>query len=160
MAAAKREALITPVATLEEWEGMLGESEQEKLLCIDIHNDWSGPCEVCEPHFRKLWADTDGKVKFVRASRQANQARLKALCGSSISTATPTPTTTTTSSGSKKQPQPPQQQVAVATEAAGPTLEGCKPLFFFVKNRVVVGRQEGIDILAISSTVQQHLSIK
>ena len=75
-----------------------------------------------------------------------------------INTAAAT-TTTTTTTGNKKQQLASATDVA-AGEASGHTLDGCQPLFLFVKNMVVVGKQEGIDISATTATVYQHLSIK
>jgi len=98
---------------------------------------------VVEPFLKKLWAETDNRVKFLSASRPALDAKIKSLF----------PSATTTSSGSGSSTK---QAVAHGVDGGGGGLltDGCTPLFLLVKNKMVVGTG------MLSTSVKQHLAIK
>jgi len=53
----------------QKWDYWMKESEK-KLLVIDIHKSWCGPCQVMNPTFRRIFLDTDDadqRLQFLSA---------------------------------------------------------------------------------------------
>jgi|SRR6056297_2255450 len=124
---------------------------------IDVHQDWSGSCaDVVESFFRKLWMETEGKVRFLSASRPKMDAKLKTLFPSMLINSSATKSNSTSNSLNKST----QSNVNGDGEANGVLPDGSTPLFLFVKNEQLVCRLVGLDTGMISMSIKQHLSIK
>ena len=63
----KLETMITCVETKEQWDETM-ENVGPRLLFIDVHKKWSGPCTVMRPTLEKIFLDTDAvesRLQFV-----------------------------------------------------------------------------------------------
>ncbi|KAF1324407.1 Brefeldin a-inhibited guanine nucleotide-exchange protein 1, partial [Globisporangium splendens] len=56
--------LVTKVKDAEHW-GQLREASDKKLLVVDVHKDWCGPCKIMEPTYKRLSVDIDQVEKRV-----------------------------------------------------------------------------------------------
>uniref|UniRef100_K3WXZ7 Thioredoxin domain-containing protein n=1 Tax=Globisporangium ultimum (strain ATCC 200006 / CBS 805.95 / DAOM BR144) TaxID=431595 RepID=K3WXZ7_GLOUD len=56
--------LVTKVKDAEHW-GQLREASDKKLLVVDVHKDWCGPCKIMEPTYKRLSVDIDQAEKRV-----------------------------------------------------------------------------------------------
>ena len=55
----------------KHWDFWLEESES-KLLVVDVHKEWCGPCSVMQPTFRRIYLDLempDHRIAFLEADR-------------------------------------------------------------------------------------------
>ncbi|EGZ25011.1 hypothetical protein PHYSODRAFT_487436 [Phytophthora sojae] len=50
--------LVTKVRDAEHWAQVL-ESSEKKLVVVDVHKDWCGPCKIVEPTYKRLATDID-----------------------------------------------------------------------------------------------------
>ena len=53
--------VVCPLVTEnpEEWEMKVLQMSEEKLVVVDVHQDWSGPCEATFPTFSRIFMDTN-----------------------------------------------------------------------------------------------------
>ena len=76
---AKLAELIKPIENTEQWDECIG-SLGKKLLVIDIHKKWCGPCEVMRPTFERIFLNTDeceNRCEFISVSDEAGIEALK-----------------------------------------------------------------------------------
>eukprot|EP00943_MAST-04B_sp_MAST-4B-sp1_P005494 g5494.t1 len=62
MSAAMRQKLaelIRPIGSQEEWDDFIQNEAGKKLIVIDIHKKWCGPCAVMRPTFERIFLNTD-----------------------------------------------------------------------------------------------------
>ncbi|KAF4028740.1 Thioredoxin [Phytophthora infestans] len=50
--------LVTKVRDAEHWVQVL-ESSEKKLVFVDVHKDWCGPCKIVEPSYKRLTTDIE-----------------------------------------------------------------------------------------------------
>ncbi|OWZ11126.1 hypothetical protein PHMEG_00015903 [Phytophthora megakarya] len=50
--------LVTKVRDVEHWAQVL-ESSDRKLVVVDVHKEWCGPCKIVEPTYKRLVTDID-----------------------------------------------------------------------------------------------------
>ncbi|KAI9980806.1 hypothetical protein PInf_010130 [Phytophthora infestans] len=50
--------LVTKVRDAEHWVQVL-ESSEKKLVVVDVHKDWCGPCKIVEPSYKRLTTDIE-----------------------------------------------------------------------------------------------------
>ncbi|KAE9190952.1 hypothetical protein PF002_g24632 [Phytophthora fragariae] len=50
--------LLTKVRDAEHWAQVL-ESSEKKLVVVDVHKDWCGPCKIVEPTYKRLATEID-----------------------------------------------------------------------------------------------------
>ena len=55
---AKLATLITAVESPEQWDEIVS-GLGKKLLVVDLHKKWCGPCEVMRPIFERIFLNTD-----------------------------------------------------------------------------------------------------
>ena len=55
---AKLATMITAVESKDQWDDTLAKVGT-RLLFIDVHKDWCGPCVVIRPTLEKIFLDTD-----------------------------------------------------------------------------------------------------
>ena len=70
---AKLAKLIVPIENTEQWNEQMA-SLGKKLLVIDVHKKWCGPCEVMRPTFERIFLNTDeceNRCIFVSVSDDA-----------------------------------------------------------------------------------------
>ena len=70
---AKLAKLIVPIDNAEQWNEQMA-SLGKKLLVIDVHKKWCGPCEVMRPTFERIFLNTDeceNRCIFVSVSDEA-----------------------------------------------------------------------------------------
>ncbi|OQR87488.1 thioredoxin/dynein outer arm protein [Achlya hypogyna] len=53
----KDRSIAVNIRDLEQWNH-LRENSTEKLIVIDMYQEWCGPCKVLEPTYRRIIADT------------------------------------------------------------------------------------------------------
>ena len=66
----------------EGWDEMIEESEA-KLIIIDVHLEWCGPCEATKPLFTKMLSSVkkcSDRVGFYSAEQVKWAVKLKELC--------------------------------------------------------------------------------
>ncbi|GAB9468052.1 hypothetical protein Gpo141_00005380 [Globisporangium polare] len=56
--------LVAKVKDAEHW-ALLREASDKKLLVVDVHKDWCGPCKIMEPTYKRLAVDIDQSEKRV-----------------------------------------------------------------------------------------------
>ena len=65
--------LIVSIENTEQWNETIA-SLGKKLLVIDVHKKWCGPCEVMRPTFERIFLNTDeceNRCVFVSVSDDA-----------------------------------------------------------------------------------------
>ena len=70
---AKLATLITVVENAEKWEEIVNENKG-KLLVVDVHKKWCGPCEVMRPTFENIFLETEQpekKIAFLSVDESA-----------------------------------------------------------------------------------------
>ncbi|KAG5176476.1 hypothetical protein JKP88DRAFT_335211, partial [Tribonema minus] len=108
------------------WSKVLA-SSKEKLIVIDIHQDWCGPCETLQPTMHRIALDTTdcaNRCGFFSAS----MGKLKAQVGELLS----------------------------ADARAALEKRGCMPFFALVKGGAVVATVSGADAPLLLSLVKAH----
>eukprot|EP00949_MAST-11_sp_MAST-11-sp1_P004996 g4996.t1 len=76
---AKLATLVQDVASQEEFENITKDLGT-KLLVIDVHKKWCGPCEVMRPTFERIFLSLDNPekmVSFINVNEEADIAALK-----------------------------------------------------------------------------------
>jgi len=71
----------TPVTGDEVWEELLKDSDS-KLVIIDVHMDWCGPCDATRPCFNKslvTYKKALKRMSFYSADQRVFNDRLKKL---------------------------------------------------------------------------------
>ncbi|TYZ63390.1 hypothetical protein PybrP1_001926 [[Pythium] brassicae (nom. inval.)] len=66
--------LIVKVKDAEHWAA-LREASDKKLLVVDVHKDWCGPCKIMEPTYKRLAVDID------QSEKRATVAQLNVALG-------------------------------------------------------------------------------
>eukprot|EP00946_MAST-07B_sp_MAST-7B-sp1_P003370 g3370.t1 len=70
---AKLASLVTAIETKEAWDECVAGLEG-RLLVIDVHKKWCGPCTVVRPTFERIYIDLenqDKRIKFVSAHEES-----------------------------------------------------------------------------------------
>ena len=80
---AKLASMVEAVESKEQWEE-LKSSLNTKLLVIDLHKKWCGPCTVMRPTLERIYLDLDhqeDRIKFVSMHEESgvDDEALKAL---------------------------------------------------------------------------------
>ena len=76
---AKLANLITVIEDTEQWDEYIA-GLGKKLLVIDVHKNWCGPCEVMRPTFERIFLNTDeceNRCVFVSVSDESGIEALK-----------------------------------------------------------------------------------
>lgn len=100
----------------------------DKLLVIDLHQDWCGPCETLQPTMGRIFLETSEcalRCSFLTASMDKFKAKLTALLPEDIST-------------------------KLATQ-------GCMPFLILVKGGNVVAHISGANAPALLQHVKLHM---
>ncbi|TMW57870.1 hypothetical protein Poli38472_013344 [Pythium oligandrum] len=64
--------LVTRVRDAEHWM-QLRETSEKKLVVVDAHKDWCGPCKILEPTYKRITTDIDRpEQRLVFASLNVN----------------------------------------------------------------------------------------
>ena len=85
MSAAMRQKLaelIKPIGSQEEWDEFIP-TVGKKLLVIDIHKKWCGPCDVMRPTFERIFLNTDEcdkKCEFLAVHSESGIKQLEQYC--------------------------------------------------------------------------------
>jgi thiol-disulfide isomerase/thioredoxin len=77
---AKLATLITAVESPEQWDEIVS-GLGKKLLVVDLHKKWCGPCEVMRPIFERIFLNTDeceNRCSFVSVSDEVSIKALEA----------------------------------------------------------------------------------
>ena len=97
MSAAMRQKLaelIKPIGSQEEWDEFIP-TVGKKLLVIDIHKKWCGPCDVMRPTFERIFLNTDEcdkKCEFLAVHSESGIKQLEQYCEKATFFATHFPT--------------------------------------------------------------------
>ena len=70
---AKLASLVTAIETKEAWDECVAGLEG-RLLVVDVHKKWCGPCTVVRPTFERIYIDLenqDKRIKFVSAHEES-----------------------------------------------------------------------------------------
>eukprot|EP00944_MAST-04C_sp_MAST-4C-sp1_P003963 g3963.t1 len=78
----KLQELVKPIGSQEEWDEFIQNTAGKKLLIIDIHKKWCGPCEVMRPTFERIFLNTDDcdqKAEFLAVHSDAGISQLSSF---------------------------------------------------------------------------------
>ena len=78
----KLQELVKPIGSQEEWDEFIQNTAGKKLLVIDIHKKWCGPCEVMRPTFERIFLNTDDcdqKAEFLAIHSDAGISQLSSF---------------------------------------------------------------------------------
>ncbi|EEY59344.1 uncharacterized protein PITG_11348 [Phytophthora infestans T30-4] len=64
--------LVTKVRDAEHWVQVL-ESSEKKLVVVDVHKDWCGPCKIVEPSYKRLTTDIEHAERRVMFATDRKQ---------------------------------------------------------------------------------------
>ena len=73
---------MKPIGSQEEWDEFIQNTAGKKLLVIDIHKKWCGPCEVMRPTFERIFLNTDDcdqKAEFLAIHSDAGISQLSSF---------------------------------------------------------------------------------
>jgi len=133
MAAKQKPEFSVIGADVSNFNRMLDEASQDKLVLVDVHQEWSGPTGAIMPFLNQLWVDLeDANQKILLASlaldegNPANPALVKRL----------------------------QQLVDPEVKVAN---QGCKPLFMLLKGGLCVATVDGMNSPALKMYLSLHL---
>ncbi|ETV83274.1 hypothetical protein H257_04039 [Aphanomyces astaci] len=63
-------SLAVPIKDLDQWTHVK-ETNADKLIVVDVYQDWCGPCRVLEPTYKRISTETpggDSRVLFASVS--------------------------------------------------------------------------------------------
>jgi hypothetical protein len=132
--AAKQKPEFTAISPdLTNFNKLLDEVSQEKLVLVDVHQEWSGPTGAIMPFLNQLWVDLEDANSKIHLSsialdegNPANPALVKRL----------------------------QQLVDPEIKVAN---QGCKPLFILLKGGLCVATVDGMATPALKMFLGLHL---
>jgi hypothetical protein len=133
MASRNRGAPIpTPIESLEQYQELLENTSQTRLIIIDCYLEWCGPTLAMSTFWDKLWTSME---------KCAARLELYSLCIDSADF----------DESLKKKISAAAMGEGIRTEA-----QGCKPFFVFLRFGSAVGAVDGINASGINLMLELH----
>ncbi|KAJ1458168.1 hypothetical protein M885DRAFT_513206 [Pelagophyceae sp. CCMP2097] len=124
---------VTAISSAADWQSMV--KDNDKILVIDVHQKWCGPCDTVKPAYALLNSSVDdckGNVSFLTASVQQFKTEICALG---------------------------RWQVALG-DSFDLSAHGCMPIFLVVQGNTIRDTVVGADVPKLKACVEKHVAAR
>lgn len=121
---------LTILSEESAWTSML-ESSMDKLIVLDCHLEWCGPCEAVHPTFQRIFLDYDdcsNRLAVCSANFESFAEKIQAIL-------------------------PGDSKINVEKN-------GCLPLFIFIRHKSCIAYISGVDAPLLMSNISNNIPDK